>query len=44
MSGAQVRFALGLLADKAPAHARVEEVDVLREPYRGDLPPFTVRG
>jgi acylphosphatase len=26
-----------------PAHARVEAVDVIREPYRGDLPPFAVR-
>ncbi len=32
------------LLHEGPAHARVEAVDVLREPYRGDLPPFTVRG
>ncbi len=32
---------VGLLHD-GPAHARVEGVHVLREPYRGDLPPFTV--
>jgi acylphosphatase len=31
------------LLRQGPAHARVEEVNVLREPYRGDLPPFTVR-
>ena len=31
------------LLHEGPAHARVEAVDVLREPYRGDLPPFTVR-
>jgi len=31
------------LLHEGPVHARVEEVDVLREPYRGDLPPFTVR-
>jgi acylphosphatase len=30
------------LLREGPAHARVEEVDVLREPYRGDLPPFRV--
>ena len=33
---------VGLLHD-GPTFARVEAVDVLREPYRGDLPPFTVR-
>jgi acylphosphatase len=33
---------VGLLHD-GPAYARVEAVDVLREPYRGDLPPFAVR-
>ncbi len=33
---------LGLL-HRGPTHARVDSVDVLREPYRGDLPPFTVR-
>ncbi len=27
---------------RGPSHARVEAVDVLREPYRGDLPPFMV--
>jgi acylphosphatase len=27
---------------QGPYHARVEAVDVLREPYRGDLPPFGV--
>jgi acylphosphatase len=32
---------VGLLHD-GPAYARVEAVDVLREPYRGDLPPFVV--
>ena len=32
------------LLHQGPAHAHVEAVDVLREPYRGDLPPFTVRG
>ena len=40
------RAALDRLVDllrQGPAHARVEAVDVLREPYRGDLPPFTVR-
>jgi acylphosphatase len=31
------------LLHEGPSHARVEAVDVLREPYRGDLPPFTVR-
>jgi acylphosphatase len=31
------------LLRQGPAHARVEAVDVLREPYRGDLPLFTVR-
>ncbi len=30
------------LLRQGPAHARVDEVDVLCEPYRGDLPPFTV--
>jgi acylphosphatase len=25
-----------------PTYARVDAVDVLREPYRGDLPPFAV--
>ncbi len=33
---------VGLLHD-GPAHARVEAVDVFREPYRGDLLPFAVR-
>jgi acylphosphatase len=33
---------VGLLHE-GPSHARVDAVDVLREPYRGDLPPFTVR-
>ena len=27
---------------EGPTFARVESVDVIREPYRGDLPPFTV--
>lgn len=27
---------------QGPPHARVEAVDVQREVYRGDLPPFTV--
>ncbi len=31
------------LLHQGPMHARVEAVDVLREPFRGDLPPFTVR-
>jgi acylphosphatase len=31
------------LLHDGPAHARVDAVDVLREPYRGDLPPFGVR-
>ncbi|MBJ7595291.1 MAG: acylphosphatase [Candidatus Dormibacteraeota bacterium] len=30
------------LLHRGPAHAQVDAVDVLREPYRGDLPPFTV--
>jgi acylphosphatase len=30
------------LLRRGPSHARVDEVDVLREPYRGDLPPFVV--
>jgi acylphosphatase len=30
------------LLHRGPAHARVEAVDVLHEPYRGDLPPFAV--
>jgi acylphosphatase len=30
------------LLHDGPAHARVEAVDVLREAYRGDLPPFAV--
>ncbi len=38
----EVERILGLL-HQGPAHARVEAVDVLREPCRGDLPPFTVR-
>ena len=39
---ARVEEVVGLLHE-GPAHARVESVDVLREPYRGDLPPFMVR-
>jgi acylphosphatase len=31
------------LLHDGPAHARVETVDVQPEPYRGDLPPMTVR-
>ncbi len=31
------------LLRQGPSHARVEAVDVLREPCRGDLPPFSVR-
>jgi acylphosphatase len=34
---------VALLHD-GPTFARVEAVDVSREPYRGDLPPFTVTG
>jgi acylphosphatase len=30
------------LLHDGPSHARVDAVDVLREPYRGDLPPFVV--
>jgi acylphosphatase len=37
-----VERVVDLLRD-GPAYARVDAVDVLREPYRGDLPPFTVR-
>jgi acylphosphatase len=37
-----VERVVDLLRD-GPAYARVDGVDVLREPYRGDLPPFTVR-
>ncbi|MGH7722826.1 MAG: acylphosphatase [Candidatus Dormibacteria bacterium] len=32
------------LLHAGPRHARVDAVDVLREPYRGDLPPFAVSG
>jgi acylphosphatase len=31
------------LLHEGPSHARVETVDVEPEPYRGDLPPLTVR-
>ena len=30
------------LLHEGPRHARVDAVDVAAEPYRGDLPPFTV--
>ena len=32
------------LLHAGPAFARVEAVDVIREPYRGDLAPFAVSG
>ncbi|HEY8755022.1 MAG TPA: acylphosphatase [Candidatus Dormibacteraeota bacterium] len=32
------------LLHDGPSYARVDAVDVHREPYRGDLPPFVVRG
>ncbi|HWF57041.1 MAG TPA: acylphosphatase [Candidatus Dormibacteraeota bacterium] len=38
-----VERVVSLLHD-GPSHARVDGVDVHREPYRGDLPPFAVRG
>ena len=37
-----VEALLRLLHD-GPSHARVETVEVQPEPYRGDLPPLTVR-
>ncbi|HEX4579310.1 MAG TPA: acylphosphatase [Candidatus Dormibacteraeota bacterium] len=44
VEGAQpeVERLIRLLHD-GPSHARVETVDVQPEPYRGDLPPLTVR-
>lgn len=39
------RHAVDRLLDRlsrGPAHARVEHVEVIREPVRGDLPPMTV--
>lgn len=35
--------ALVRLLHDGPSHARVETVEVQPEPYRGDLPPMTVR-
>jgi acylphosphatase len=30
------------LLGEGPSHARVDGVEVLAEPYRGDLPPLTI--
>lgn len=42
-SEAAVDRLIALLQD-GPAHARVDSVEVTRQPFRGDLPPFTVSG